>query len=372
MRIAINCQNISVKNAAGPDVYLINIIQHLAKIDKQNSYFLILPAGDFLSLKDLGVENPNFSLVYLRKILSYTHVSLALHLIRAKYDVYFTSYHTLPLFRTPKTKYIVMIHGLEYLTNGIKKLFVGLPERFAAQAANRIIVPSAHVKNSLVEKKFAPEDKITVIHEGVGEEFFKRDDTEVEKVKKKYGIAKRYILFVSTIQPRKNLPRTIEAFSILSHYETYKDLIFVISGKQGWKYEESLNAPIKYGVQNRVKYIGHSSSDDLPALYSGCSLFANFSLDEGFGLPLLEAYRCGAVCAVSDIPAFREIGADLAFYANPTSIESLKSTMSYAINIDKEEHNKLYEKKVLYTKDFTWEITAQKTLNTFVELTKSS
>lgn len=371
MRIAINCQNISVKNAAGPDVYLINIIQHLAKIDTSNSYTLILPAGDFLSLKDLGVENPNFNLIHLKKTFSYTHVSLALHLIRAKYDVYFTSYHTLPMFRTSKTQYVVMIHGLEYLTNGIKKLFAGLPEKFASRAANRIIVPSAHVKNELVGMKFAPETKITVIHEGVNDSFFRRDEAEIERVKKKYGISKRYILFVSTIQPRKNLPRTIEAFSILSHYESYKDIIFVISGKQGWKYEESLSSPIKYGVQNRVKYIGHSANDDLPALYSGCSLYVNFSLDEGFGLPLLEAYRCGAVCAVSDIPAFREIGSDLAFYANPTSVESLKSSMSYAINIDKEEQDKLYEKKVLYTKDFTWEITAQKTLSVFGELVKS-
>ncbi len=372
MRIAINCQNISLKAAAGPDVYLINIIKHLAKIDTQNSYSLLLPAGDYLSLKDLGVENPNFKLVYLKKVLSYTHVSLAFHLLKAKYDIYFTSYHTLPMIRTSKTCHVVMLHGLEYLTNGIRKLFAGMPEKFACRSAQKVIVPSKHVKNVLVAKKFAPENKIAVVHEGVGEVFFKRDDAEIDKVKKKYGIAKKYILFVSTIQPRKNIPRTIEAFSILAHYEAYKDIVFVISGKQGWKYEEALNSPIKYGIQNRVKYIGHSASEDLPALYSGCSLYVNFSLDEGFGLPILEAYRCGAICAVSDIPAFREIGSDLAFYANPLSVESLKSSMSYAINIDQEEKAKLYEKKAVYTKDFTWEITARKTLTIFQELVKSS
>lgn len=371
MRIAINCQNISIKNSAGPDVYLINLIKNLSKIDNENSYTLLVPKSDYLSLKDLGVDSSNFKVVYLNKILSYTHVSLSLHLLKNKYDVYFTSYHTLPFLRNSKTKHVLMIHGLEYLTNGKRNVLGGLFLRLAAKISDKIIVPTLYVKNSLKDKQMAQDGKIDVVHEGVSETFFRRDEIEIERVKQKYGINKKYILFVSTIQPRKNLPRTLEAFSLLSRYDVYKDYIFVISGKQGWNYEESLSAPVKFGIQNKVKYIGHSLSDDLPALYSGCDIYVNFSLDEGFGLPLLEAYKCGAICAVSDIPAFREIGSDLSFFANPNSTESLKSAMSYAINIDSDEREKLYQKKLLYTKDFTWEITARKTLNVFLETVKN-
>ena len=378
MRIAISCQNLTVSKAAGPDVYLLNLLRALAKIDIGNHYTLICYRNTDLELKDIGTNLANFTLVKLPKILSFTHVTLQLYLLIKSFDIYFTSYHTLPFIKNPKTKYVSMIHGLEYLTNSLTKrkfsVFKGWSEKVTLVLSDKVIVPSNYVRTRIEEmfNSFVDIAKVTVINEGVSPHFYERTEIEIASVKKKYEITGEYLLFVSTIQPRKNLPRTIEVLSLLLTDPRYKGLQFVICGKNGWEYEESLKAPEKFNIERNVKFVGYTDIADIPALFSGCSAYISFSLDEGFGLPILEAFSCRTLACISDIPAYRETGDKFAFFAQPTDTQSILATLKKALNLAKPQRERLCDDQAAFAKTQTWDKTAVNTLKLFQSLGQNS
>src|SRR3990172_7562616 len=118
---------------------------------------------------------------------------------------------------------------------------------------------------------------------------------------------------VVTIQPRKNLVNLIEAFSKIR----VKDIDLVLVGKPGWLYDEIYKAPKKFGVEDRVKFLGYVPINELPALYSGASGLALVSLYEGFGLPVLEAMAAGCPCLVSNQSSLPEVAGDAALTVDP-------------------------------------------------------
>src|SRR5690606_13327360 len=143
-------------------------------------------------------------------------------------------------------------------------------------------------------------DKVAVVYPGIKE--YKGNMIEI---KEKFDIKNPYILFVGTLQPRKNVSRLIEAFSKLD-----TDLDLVIIGKKGWQYEEILNAPSKFNVQTRVKFL-HSVNDlELKQFYKQAEFFVLPSLYEGFGLPVLEAMQLGCPVITSNISSLPEAGGE--------------------------------------------------------------
>ncbi len=374
MRIAISCQNLTVSKAAGPDVYLLNLLRAIAKIDTVNHYTLICYKDSDLELKDIGDNLTNFTLVKLPKVLSFTHVTLQLYLLIKSFDIYFTSYHTLPLLKNPRTKYFSMIHGLEYLTNSLThrklSIFKGWSEKVTLVLSDKVIVPSNYVRNRIKEmfSSFVDIAKVNVINEGVSTHFYERTEIEIASVKKRYEIIGDYLLFVSTIQPRKNLPKTIEALSLLLTDPKYKSIQLIVCGKNGWEYEESLNAPKKFNIERNVKFVGYTDLSDIPALFSGSLAYVSFSLDEGFGLPILEAFSCRTLACISDIPAYRETGGKFAFFADPTNAQSILTTLKKVLSLTKSQRERLCDDQVIFAKTQTWDLTAVNTLKLFESL----
>ena len=144
-----------------------------------------------------------------------------------------------------------------------------------------------------------------------------------------------------------------------------KNTLLLIAGKNGWDYQESLEAPLKYGVVGNVKFLGRVPTEDLPALYSGSKGYINISYEEGFGLPLLESMACGKPSVVSDIPAHREVGGSLPIYADPYNIENIKDWIFKIMTSD-------FDKNLLLDRaaGFSWKRTAEKTLEILKETVK--
>ncbi len=377
MRIAINCLNLKLLEPAGPDVYLINLLRNLAQQDHENDYFLIFSKDASWPMKALGIENINFKPVFLKKTFSTTHTYLAWHLFKSKYDVFFTSYHTIPIFRTSKTKFVSMVHGLEYQTNFASRSFFstkGFFEWLTLAFSDQVIVASKYVQKSIEEKKWrhVSTSKIHIIHEGVSQDFYKRSEEEIATVKNSFRIEGDYLFFVSTIQPRKNIPAMVQAFAhMIKTNEEFSNIKLVISGKKGWDYEESLNSPAAYGVKKNVIFTGRITADELAALYSGARAYVNFSIDEGFGLPLLEAFKSQTLCVVSDIPAFREMGLSLPIYADPKNYLDMSYKMSMALKLNESEKSAKVARQLELASGFTWAITAEKTLRIMQNSVKS-
>ena len=136
----------------------------------------------------------------------------------------------------------------------------------------------------------------------------------------------------------------------------FMDIKLVIAGKNGWMYEESIESPSQFGISENVIFTGQIIDYDLPILFSGAHAFVSCSLEEGFGLPLLESIACETPAMVSDIPAFREIGEDKVVYVDPDSIEDIKKGFLEVIS-----NPKMKDLKLL-AQEFTWNKTAEKTL----------
>lgn len=376
MKIGLNGQRLLIDKPAGPEVYTHQLYKSLAKIDKNNKYVIYFekqpPDGFF---KELTQNNPNFSYKVLKKVFSWTQISLAFELLINPVDVFFSAAHTIPgiptLLTFGKFKSVIMIHGLETKTNqdlpalSFKKFAYPFVLFWITNMSTKIIVPSTATKNEIIKEKWLGiyPDKITVIHEGVSDLYHKRSAEEIQKVKSKFDLGSdRYLYTVSTIQPRKNMVRMIEAFSLfVKENPAFADLKLLITGKKGWHYEDTLRAPKKFGVDDKVKFLGRTSDEDKAVLYSGAEAFISTSIEEGFGLPLLEAMASEIPCVVSDISSYKEIGQDTPIYVDPLDPESIKSGIKKVLtdpNFAGNSNNLMRAK--MRTRQFTWEKTALK------------
>lgn len=374
MKIGLNGQVIQNSNPAGPEIYTINLFKNLARLDSDNDYTIYLdrkPSNEFF--KYITGGNPRFLYKVIEGKRFWTQFHLAKELLNNPVDVFFTAIHTIPIIRSSKTEFVVMVHGLEYrYTTGfkspLKRLKIQRPVRYAIRHSDKIIAPSKATKEQILKRNWGVnEDKIEIVYEGVSESFYERSENEIKEIREKYKIGNSpYLLFVSTIQPRKNLPNTIRAFSQFINENTeMKNTQLLIAGKNGWDYQESLEAPRKFGVEENVKFLGRVPTEDLPALFSGSKGYINVSFEEGFGLPLLESMACGVPSVVSDIPAHREVGGNLPIYADPYNIENIKDGIFKIMTND-------FDKNLLLDRaqGFSWERTAEKTLKVLKETSK--
>ena len=182
----------------------------------------------------------------------------------------------------------------------------------------------------------------------------------------KFGVTGKFVLFVGTLQPRKNISRLIEAFSRLPQ-QLKEEYQLVVIGKKGWLYEDILNSPKKFDVENRVLFLDYVSDEDLPTFYKKAELFVLPSLYEGFGLPVLEAMRYGCPVATSNVSSLPEAGGDAAVYFDPESIEDIKKTIENVLN-DANLRDKMREKGLSHYKKFTWDKAAKEVLGVIEEV----
>lgn len=384
MLIGFDASRAFVREATGTENYSLNLLKALAKVDRRNKYrvylrigasFMVngssgktsekIPMNDIRSTINLKWPS-NFEFKVIRPSRLWTQLGLVLETWRNPVDVLFVPAHTLPILGNPKVKTVVTIHdlGVEYLPNYHKfpqRYYLDFASKYAASHADAIIAVSAATKADLVKRYGIDGKKVFVVSEGVDRRFFKPSSKlKVKSVKLKYKIKGDYILFVGTIQPRKNLEMLIEAFA---RGPVTTEL--VIAGKLGWDYQKILDAPKKFGVEKRVKFIGRVNDSDLPALYTGASVFAFPSLFEGFGLPILEALSCGCPVVASDIPPHREISQVVPMIlVKPQEVDEWTKVLYQSIS-KYEARAILNNRKLDLEAKFGWDEAAKKTLKVF-------
>lgn len=372
MKIGLDGQNLLVEQKAGPEMYTYRLYKEIAKLQTQHEFIVYLTEEPNKETKDeLFKNNLRFKYKVLKKIFSWTQISLAFELLKNPIDVFFTPVHTIPGLAL--TKKVAMIHGLEYKVNNqysknpLFRIIHPFVLWWTMAFSKKIITPSNATKNAIKKLNWPIVDKkeIIVISEGVDEKFYKRTQHEIKEVKRRFKINDEpYLFYLSTIQPRKNIPRMVEAFAdFISENKKYENLQLVLAGKKGWEYHESINAPKKFNVEKNVKFIGHITTDEAATLLSGAHAYISCSLEEGFGLPLVEALACETKAVVSDISAYKEVGSNYPIYVDPQDVSSIKKGInkSFEINFDK-----LGAKK--WVSQFTWEKTAKNVINVLKHL----
>jgi glycosyltransferase involved in cell wall biosynthesis len=233
-----------------------------------------------------------------------------------------------------------------------------------ARRADAIIVPSQSVKTEVCEHLGIDDSAITVIPEAPRSSFWQVADTLA--VRRRLNIGDDFILFVGTIEPRKNLLTLVRAFEAVLRNSACETQLVVV-GNEGWLTGELHGFLKTAAVSERVKFVGYLGDEDLRALYSSCLVFVYPSLYEGFGLPLLEAMACGAPVITSDIPSIRETVADVAILVSPTDVDELaRAIVRLLENSGEREERSVWGKK--HAAKFSWEKAAAATLNVYRRL----
>jgi glycosyltransferase involved in cell wall biosynthesis len=237
----------------------------------------------------------------------------------------------------------------------------------SAKKACKIVTGSENSKKDIVRILGIQEEKIKVIYIGVDDEYkIINDQNKLNFVKTKYGISHRFILHVGSMNPRKNIPRLIEAYSKLS-IQLLKEYQLVLVGEKSWRSDEIFTKVERLGLKVRVILAGFVEDDDLPLLMNAASLLAFPSLYEGFGIPPLEAMACGVPVVASKTSSIPEVVGDAALLFDPYNIEEMTASI-YKVLTNEQLRDDLVKKGFERVKHFSWEKAAKNTLAVYNEI----
>jgi len=296
-------------------------------------------------------------------------------------DLFHATEHLLPRFSKVRT--VFTLHDLIFLFHPethkpLNRWFLTLMMPRFLRAADAIIAVSECTRRDAIRFYGITEEKITVIYEGVSPRFRPASPEAVRAVREKYSLPEHFILYVGTIEPRKNLTALLEAFhhflatcSSLSAPCDLRpatcDLRLVIVGKKGWLYESFFHRLRELGLDDRVIFTGYVPDEDLPAIYSAADLFVFPSLYEGFGLPVLEAMACGVPVVCSNTSSLPEVAGDAALLVDPTDVRALAGAMEEVLT-DEGKRKEMRERGLRQAAKFSWEKAAAMTLKVYQDV----
>ena len=278
-----------------------------------------------------------------------------------------TEHLLMPLRDTPT---VLTVHDLIY------KLFPAYHKRLNywylnkamplfCKRAGAIIAVSEATKRDIVKYYGVDPAKVTVVYEAASSHFEPPSPARIALVRKKYDLPGRFLIHLSTIEPRKNLNRLLDA--LLALRQTYPDLHLVLAGGKGWLYEDFFAQIEMEGLSNCVSCLGWVPDEDLPAVLAAADLAVQPSLYEGFGLPILEHMASGQVVAASSYSSHPEVGGDAAAYFDPTDVAEMTAVIRRLL-IDREEYRYRRELGLEQAGKFSWQRAAKETTAVYEKL----
>jgi glycosyltransferase involved in cell wall biosynthesis len=364
LRIAIDAHSVGT-GLGGNESYATNLIEALAEIDQANRYTLYVTRRE--AVERFSDRWPNF---FVRSTLPHTPLiriplTLSAELRRNPVDVLHVQFTAPPFSPCPV---VVSIHDLsfEHLPETFKwrsRKQLRITVRRSAREASQVIALSEYARKDIISTYHVSPDKISAIPLAAPAHFRPiRNEEELQRVRQTYGIEGEYMLSVGTIQPRKNLSRLVAAYSRLRWANPEVKLPkLVLAGKCAWLYDETLRTIKELKITDSVIMTGYVPETDLPALYSGALCFIYPSYFEGFGLPPLEAMKCGAPVIVGDRTSLPEVVGNAALLVDPFDVEALAKAIETVMG-DSNLRAELSVKGLARAKLFDWRETARQTL----------
>jgi glycosyltransferase involved in cell wall biosynthesis len=360
--IGIDGSRLTVGERTGTETYTFQLLSAMARLGFEDPLRIYLNAS--APPADLPHVGEPVCLPFPRL---WTHLRLSWEMQRHPPEVLFVPAHVVPL-RHPRS--IVTIHDLGYLRYpeshpAATRRLLDLTTRWSARVADRIIAISESTGRDLTAHYAVPAERIQVIHHGVDHTMRPASRESVITLKHRLGLPEAYVLFVGTIQPRKNLGRLAEAVAFVANAGLPHRL--VIAGKRGWLASEVEAQISRSAFADRVHYLGYVAASDLPALYSGTDAFCFPSLYEGFGLPVLEAMACGTPVVAADSSAIPEVAGDAALLVDPADTAAIGDAIVRVLT-DEPLRRELIARGSTRAARFTWERTAEATIGLLREV----
>jgi glycosyltransferase involved in cell wall biosynthesis len=390
MRIGIDARSIlnpEKGEAIGVGHYTYQLIRHLLKNDTENEYVIFF---DFrVREKDIKkFTRPNVQIKFYpfsdyKKYLpgAYNEILGTATLQKEKLDVLHTtsSYNRIPASYSGKT--IVTFHDMAIFNipqclPAIKRTRDKAIDHLMAHKADKIIAVSEALREDVKKFLNVPDEKISVIYSGLDERFFSQSDANESKVLGKYDITKKYILFLGTLEPSKNISRLLEAFAIFKQKQKQKnsskfDYQLVLAGKRGWLSREYQQIIKDLGLVKDVVFTGYIIGDELVPLFHGAEFFVMPSLYEGFGMTVLEAFATQTPAIISRVASLPELAGSAAHFIDPLNTEELAEALILFAN-DPALRQQYRAKGLEQAKKFNWNKTALETLEIYLHTYKQN
>ncbi len=368
-----------LKNKSGIGIYtyeLAKLLQKKDDIELSGNIFNFLNRNDIS--KDIEGLTMNINLCTLFPYGVYRRIWNKIYI---NYNKLFNSndelYHFFNFIVPPNIigKVIATIHDMTYILypetmdkNNLKRITRDID--YSVKRADKIITVSENSKKDIIKYLNVPESKIEIVYNGVDYERFSKQysQDEKEEVRNKYLLPEKYILYMGTLEPRKNIESVIEGFSILK--QKYKNNIkLVIAGKKGWLFESIFNLVGKLNLTEDIIFTDYVDENDKPLIYNMAEMFVFPSLYEGFGIPVLEAMASGVPVITSNVSSLPEVAGDAALLVSPKDKNAIAEQMNRILSDEKLKKELIYKGKV-QCKKFTWKDSAEKLYKIYEQVLK--
>jgi len=376
MHIAIDIRPLMEKQLTGVGEYTLNLLKELLLQDNTNDYYLFfnshknvhdnLPLFKQNNVHYCGFTWPNKLLNLCIKLVKYPKldklIAQKFHLERI--DLFFFPNIS---FLSVACPYVITAHDIsfeffpEFLSLKRKLWHKIISPKKLFQRAKHIISVSQNTTRDLTNYYQIQPEKITTIYSGLADAYHKigTSDQEMKKIKEKYNLPEEFILFLGTIEPRKNISGLMAAYKLLRQNDNDAPPLLIV-GKLGWKYKKIVE-DIKQ--EENIRLIEYINENEKKFFYNLASLFVYPSFYEGFGFPPVEALLCGCPVIASNNSSMLEICGDKAILVDPNNIADIAQAMKTVL--EKSIDKNLTEKTSALSKNFSWSHTAQKTKTVF-------
>jgi glycosyltransferase involved in cell wall biosynthesis len=375
MKILIDATGIT-RQKAGVGVYAKNLIDKLTLAAPRLDLHILAqnddPEMDFST-------RPNVTMVWVPAILFrklplrflLEQLYLPCLLLLRRIDVIHSLHYAFPLLPVG-TRRVVTIHDMTFFTmpevhEKIKILYFRFFMRAAVRLADAIVFISQSVQKDCIALLGATSGIHTVIPHGKDESLQPATpspayDADLKCLGEKYRLPQHFVLYIGTLEPRKNLDRLILAFSEIAARDP--EIGLVLAGKMGWMMESLSSTIERLGLTARVVFTGFILEEEKPLLLSACAVFVYPSLYEGFGLPVLEALACGAPTITSNISSLPEVAGDAAILIDPLNSAAIAAAMNSLLT-NPALRSELRAKGFSQASKFTWQKTASLTAEVY-------
>jgi glycosyltransferase involved in cell wall biosynthesis len=366
IHVGVNAHLLSLAEnyrSAGINWYIHNLLQHLPEAGEGIRYTAFLgeraypgEAGLELRLSRLPTHRPPLRILWEQTVQPWS-------LWRAGVDLLHSPAFVSPLIANCPS--VITVHDLSFLLHpkGFRRWHLGylqLFTRLSVTKARRVIAVSQSTKDDLLRFYGLSPEKVDVIHNGVDARFECLPADQVTRFRVRRGLPERFVLFVGTLEPRKNVVRLIEAYAQLP--PSCPPLMLV--GGKGWLYDEILTKVEKLALTDKIRFVGYVAAEELPLWYNAAEIFVYPSLYEGFGLPPLEAMACGTPVITSTASSLPEVVGQAGVLIDPTDVQALASAMERVL-ADAALQREMKRAGLEQAKHFSWPQAALLTVGSY-------
>ncbi len=374
MHIGINAHLLAFTGnyrQAGLSRYIYEVLTRMPPLRPAARFTALTGNGpipdEFPTFPNLSLAPSHFPTGRAPVRIAWEQVVMPLAATRLGLDILFCPVNVRPLLSPCPT--VITVHDLIFLRypkafHPLKRFYLTALTGWSARHAAHVIAVSEATRQDVISLLGVAPRRVTTVHNGVGTQFAPISAEKKAAFRKAQDISGRSILYIGTLEPRKNVTILLEAFSRLIHNPDFADVTLLIGGSKGWYYDEIFATAERLGLSagGRVRWLDRVPDDDLPLWYNIANVCAYPSLYEGFGLPALEAMACGIPVVASNTSALPEVVGTAGLLLDPNDARAWTNALTGVLG-DADVASNMSEAGLKQASRFSWDRAAAETLS---------